>query len=77
MPSISRGAKCLRLPLALVGDPDAQLVCSDPPQNADSFILCMRGGLLELAKAKWKMVLSMQRRIYQLFSSFVVFACHL
>lgn len=76
-PSISRGAKCLQLPLTLVGDPDAQLICSDPPQNADSFIPYVRGCLLELAKAKQKTVLSMQRRIYQLFSRFVIFACHL
>lgn len=42
MLSISRGAKCLRLPLTLVGDSDAQLIYSDPPQNADSFRLCKR-----------------------------------
>jgi len=35
-----------------MGDPDVQLICSDPPQNADPFILYVRGGLLELAKGK-------------------------
>lgn len=75
--SISRGAKCLRLPLILPEEPDAQLICSDPPQNTASFTLYMRGGLLELAKATWRTMLSMHRRTYQLFSRFVTFAHHL
>lgn len=38
--SISREAKCLQLPLTLVGASDARLICSDPPQT-ETHLYCM------------------------------------